>query len=118
MGRKQEEAKMNNVSAAPNKKDLICKGQALVDRNHDRRSHLKSAQVTNNCWMVWNCNAIDHMEVPQALMLHFPRFLCVRQLYLTSTSAGKHFVQCTYEKVVRVKEFPLRVSFTYQTTQG
>ena len=58
-------------------------------------------QVAKNCWMVWNCNAIDHMVVPQALMPHLPIFVRVRQLYLTTTSAGKHFVQCICQGYTR-----------------
>ena len=88
---KQEESQMNNASTAPTKNDLIRKGQALVDRNHDRRQHLRSAQIAKNRWMVWNCNAIDHIEVPDPLMLHLPRFVRVRQLHLTSQSAYQHY---------------------------
>ena len=55
------------------------------------------AKIAKNRWMVWNCNAIDHIEVPDPLMLHLPRFVRVRQLHLTSNSAGKHFVKCTCE---------------------
>ena len=51
-GAKKEEVEVNNASTAPTKNDVIRKGQALVDPNHDRCLHLKSAQLAKNCWMV------------------------------------------------------------------
>ena len=66
-----------------------------MDRNHDRRLHLKYVQVAKNRWITWNCDAIDHMDLPLKLMLYLHRFVRVRQLHLSTTMAGTHFVQCT-----------------------
>ena len=49
---KKGDVQFNNASNAPTKHDLICKGQAPVDCNHDCCLHLKSVQVAKNRWMV------------------------------------------------------------------
>ena len=46
-------------------------------------------------WITWNCDVIDHIEITHELMLYVPRVVRVRKLQLTSTLAGKNFVQCT-----------------------
>ena len=92
---KRESVATFNASNAPTRHDLIRKGQALVDRNHDCRLYQKYAQVGPKRWITWNFDVIDHIEITHELMLYVPRFVRVRKLQLTYTLAGKNFVQCT-----------------------
>ena len=90
-----EKTTKNTASRGPTRYHFIRKGQGLVDRNHDQRLHMQSAQTSPKSWMVWNCNKIDHVELEDPLMLNLPQFIWVRTMSLATAPGGTMFVPCS-----------------------
>ena len=57
----------NYASDAPISDYLIRKVHALVDHNHDRLCHPKLAKLGLKHWITWNCDVIDHTNIPHPL---------------------------------------------------
>ena len=93
MAAKREEERNNYASCGPTRDHLIKKGQALLDRNHDYRIYLKSAQVGPKIWWVWDTHTLTEEALDDPLLLHLPGFVRVRILHLYQCG-DKIFVKC------------------------
>ena len=73
---------------------LIRKGQALVDRNHARRLHLKCARLTTYTFICWNFDVADFISHPHPLYAHLPELLRVTLIIFSPSTCRKKFAKC------------------------
>ena len=74
---------------------LIKKGQALIDRNHAKRRHVKSARLSLTDFIVWNFDIGDWLDLPDHLYHVIPHSLRVCKITLVSEASGGKFAKCT-----------------------
>ena len=61
---------------------LIRKGQALIDRNHAKRRHGKSACLSVTNFIAWNFDIGDWLDMPEPLYHVIPHFLRIYKITL------------------------------------
>ena len=90
-----ELARNTLFSRAWTKDFLIRKGQALLDRNHAKRLHLKSARLGPDQFIMWNFDIGEVIDVPNPLYRSIPHFLRVCNIRLDAEPSGANFAKCT-----------------------
>ena len=86
---KKELGMHNYASQAPTREYVTRKGQALIDRNHDRGLKMKSAQMGPTNWICWNFDTVDKIKVEHEVELFLPKYYRVHNLRLEDDDTGK-----------------------------
>ena len=73
---------------------LIKKGQALIDRNHAKRRHYKSARLSHDEYIMWNFDIGDWLDLPHPLYHVIPHFLRICRMKLVSDLSGAKYARC------------------------
>lgn len=84
----------NKASCAPSKDYTTRRGQALIDRNHDRSRYVKRAQLGQEEWLAWQFFHLDSEDVDFEDAFLLPRFYRVRRQKLREIEDGKMFLHC------------------------
>ena len=74
---------------------LIRKGQALLDRNHAKRLHIKSARLAGDEFIMWNFDIGDWLDLPHPLYQVIPNFLRICKIKLVTENSGANYSKCT-----------------------
>ena len=99
LSRKHADAHMelvlsNYASRCPTSKYVSTRGQALIDRYHDRSFNLKSAQTSTSKWITWNNYAVDSEDLRDSLSQSITQIMRVSRLELWQDGDGTWFVKC------------------------
>ena len=99
LSRKHADAHMelvlsNYASRCPTSKYVSTRGQALIDRYHDRLFNLKSAQISTSKWITWNNYAVDSEDLRDSLSQAITRIMRVSRLELWQDGDGTWFMKC------------------------
>ena len=74
---------------------LIKKEQALIDRNHAKRQHVKSARLSLTDFIAWNFDIGYWLDLPDPLYHVIPHFSRVCKITSVSEPSGGKFAKCT-----------------------
>ena len=77
---------------------LIIKGQALLDRNHAKQPHVKSARLSEDEYIMWNFDIGEWLELPDPLYHVIPHFLRICKIKLVTDVSGANFAKCVSGK--------------------
>ena len=74
---------------------LIRKGQTLLDHNHAKRLHMKSARLSMGEFIMWNFDIGEWLGLPHPLDQVISIFLRMCKIKLVTETSGTNFSKCT-----------------------